>query len=88
MKVVCFGAGIIGSSWCTNFALGGSEVTLYDVAEEAFACHVSQQGTRYKVRDFGLRDNSLFGLYRSLVGQDVEHNDLFENITPAVRDGE
>lgn len=35
MKAVCFGAGIIGSSWCTNFALGGCEVFLYDAFEPA-----------------------------------------------------
>jgi len=35
MKAVCFGGGIIGSSWCTNFALGGCSVTLYDISMDA-----------------------------------------------------
>lgn len=35
MKAACYGAGIIGSSWATNFALGGCEVWLYDIAPEA-----------------------------------------------------
>lgn len=54
--------------------------TGFEVAEEAFRCHVSQQHTSYVVEDFGPCDNSLFGLYRSLVGPDVEKNDLFENL--------
>ena len=59
--------------------------TAFDVAAEAFACHISQQDTEYVVEDFGPCDCSLFGLYRSLVGPDREHNDLFENLGP-VRD--
>ena len=59
-------------------AFGGK--TGFDVAEEAFACHVSQQNTKYKVRDSGLKDNSLFGLYSSLVGDDISKDDFFENI--------
>ena len=65
-------------------AFGGK--TAFEVAEAAFACHVSQRDTEYKVEDFGPCDCSLFGLYRSLVGPDEEHNDLFENIGSLVRD--
>ena len=54
--------------------------TSFEVAEEAFRCHVSQQQTSYRVEDFGPCDNSLFGLYRSLVGPDMLKEDLFENI--------
>lgn len=60
-------------------AFGGK--TAFDVAEEAFRCHVSQQNTDYHVEDWGPYDNSLFGLVRSLVGDDTEKNDFFENIT-------
>ena len=59
-------------------AFGGK--TGFDVAEDAFRCHVSQQKTDYHVEDWGPWDNSLFGLYRSLVGPDQEKNDFFENL--------
>ncbi len=56
--------------------------TAFDVATEAFYCHVSQRHTEYTVEDFGPCDCSLFGLYRSLVGPDEEMNDLFEHLPP------
>ncbi len=59
-------------------AFGGK--TGFEVAEEGFRCHVSQQKTDYHVEDWGPWDNSLFGLYRSLVGPDEEKNDFFENL--------
>ncbi len=55
-------------------------MTSQEVAREAFKCHVSQQGKRWQVEDGGKWDNSLFGLYYTAVGQDVEKNDLFEHI--------
>ena len=54
--------------------------TSFEVAEDAFRCHTSQQETRYAVEDFGPGDCTLFGLYRSLVGEDVLKNDFFENL--------
>ena len=54
--------------------------TSFEVAEEGFRCHVSQQKTDYHVEDWGPWDNSLFGLYRSLTGPDKEKNDFFENL--------
>ena len=59
-------------------AFGGK--TGFEVAEEGFRCHISQQKTDYHVEDWGPWDNSLFGLYRSLVGPDEEKNDFFENL--------
>ena len=59
-------------------AFGGK--TGFDVAEEAFKCHVSQQKTDYHVEDWGPWDNSLFGLFRTLVGPDELKDDFFENI--------
>ena len=59
-------------------AFGGK--TAFEVATEAFYCHVSQRTSEYKVEESGPCDCSLFGLYRSLVGPDKEHNDLFENL--------
>ncbi len=54
--------------------------TAFDVASEAFYCHVSQRHTSYMVEDSGPCDCSLFGLYRSLVGPDEKKNDLFEHL--------
>lgn len=34
MKVTCYAAGIIGSSWATNFAMCGCEVFIYDQTDE------------------------------------------------------
>ena len=59
-------------------AFGGK--TSFEVAEEGFRCHISQQSTDYHVEDWGPWDNSLFGLYRTTVGPDTEKNDFFENL--------
>jgi LmbE family N-acetylglucosaminyl deacetylase len=56
-------------------------------AKDAYAFHVTQQnagtaviGKDFKVTDEGEFSCSRFGLYRSLVGPDVQKNDFFENI--------
>jgi len=67
-------------------AFGGK--TGFDVACEAFKCHVSQQQTDYHVEDWGPWDCSLFGLVRSLVGEDVLKNDFFENLDGVVMGAE
>ena len=59
-------------------AFGGK--TAFEVAEEGFRRHVSQQVTDYHVEDWGPWDNSLFGLFRSTVGPDEAKNDFFENL--------
>ena len=59
-------------------AFGGR--TAFDMAEAAFACHISQQRTDYKVEDFGPYDNAEFGLAFTAVGEDAEKNDFFEHI--------
>lgn len=59
-------------------AFGGK--TAFEMAEAAFACHVSQQHTEYKVEDFGPYDNAKFGLAFTSVGEDVEKNDFFEHV--------
>ena len=51
-----------------------------EVAKAAFKKHVSQQNGKYSVRDSGLTDCSLFGLYWSSVGPDEAHDDLFEHV--------
>ena len=59
-------------------AFGGK--TSFEVAEDGFRCHISQQATDYHVEDWGPWDNSLFGLYRTTVGPDEAKDDFFENI--------
>ena len=58
--------------------------TAFELAEEAFECHYSQHGMGLYVNDTGdTHDSHRFGLYRSLVGDDIECNDLLENINIA-----
>ena len=60
-------------------AFGGK--TAYEVADAAWQCHLSQVAVgKYKVYIDGDYDSQIFGLYRSTVGPDREHNDFFENI--------
>ncbi len=56
--------------------------TAFEVADEAFRCHRSQQGDRWFMTVGGENDNSLFGLWHTAVGADAIGNDLFENIQP------
>ena len=57
--------------------------TAFQVAEEAFAKHVSQQNPFFYVYPHGhTYDSTRFGLFHSTVGQDVEKNDLMEHLTP------
>lgn len=60
-------------------AFGGK--TAMDVAKEAFALHVTQQGYFYVYGEGDPYDSRRFGLYRSTVGEDVVGGDVFENIT-------
>ena len=58
--------------------------TALAVAEEAFALHVSQQSLHFRVYERGhAYDSHSFGLFRSLVGQDRQRDDLMENIDRA-----
>ena len=59
-------------------AFGGRSA--YDVASDAWHCHLSQQRTEYEVYMDGPYNSQIFGLYRSLVGPDVRHDDFFENL--------
>ena len=60
-------------------AFGGK--TAFQVAEEAYALHKSQQHLHFRVYGFDSGfDSHSFGLYRSLVGPDRARNDLMENL--------
>ena len=62
----------------TLSAFGGRSA--FEVADEAWHCHLSQQKTKYRVYTDGPYDSGIFGLYRSTVGPDVLHQDFFENL--------
>ena len=56
--------------------------TALKVAQEAFECHLSQQKFGYTVGTSAEEyDCRSFGLYWTAVGNDVEKNDFFENVT-------
>ena len=74
-----YGENVIDMDWRQPLSAFGGK-TSFDVADEGFKCHISQQNTDYHVEDWGPWDNSLFGLYRSTVGPDEEKNDFFENL--------
>ena len=59
-------------------AFGGK--TGLEVAKEAYRKHRSQHHGRYRVSEKPPYDSSLFGLYWSDVGNDLENNDMFENL--------
>ena len=71
--------GAVQMDWGQPLAAFGGQTGM-EVAKEAFECHISQRNTRYEVEDFGPCDCRLFGLYRSLVGEDILKDDFFENI--------
>ena len=52
----------------------------YEMAVESFDCHVSQKKWYSVKKEPGVYDCQDFGLYRSIVGEDIEKNDFFENI--------
>ena len=59
-------------------AFGGK--TAFEMAEEAFLLHRSQQVGRYTVAMDGPYDIRRFGLARSTVGPDERHDGLFEHL--------
>ena len=48
--------------------------------QEAMLMHKTQIEHGWAVQDGGEMDNELYGLYRTLVGPDLQKNDLMENI--------
>ncbi len=54
----------------------------FEAAAAGYARHASQQ-KYYQFEEGGPHDNALFGLAFSMVGEDVQKNDLLENIAPS-----
>ena len=66
--------------WSQPLASFGGK-TGFDIAGEAFQCHVSQVKIgHYEFKPVGDHDNTAFGLYFSAVGPDTGKNDFMENI--------
>ncbi len=65
--------------WQQPLARFGGKTAL-QVAAEAMYWHKSQTSHKWSVVEGGEMDNALFGLYRTLVGPDLEKNDFFENL--------
>ena len=62
--------------------------TAFEMAKLGYACHISQQGTRYtkwisqyKASEIKTYNPCLYGLYRSMVGEDEIKDDFFEKIS-------
>ena len=55
-------------------------MTGLEVADKAMQNHKTQIGRGWAVTEGGEYDNSLFGLWRTIVGPDVAGGDMFENI--------
>ena len=61
-------------------ALGG--LTPLEAAQQAYKLHLTQQQWNFRVYSFGTAwDCHRYGLYRSLVGEDTERNDLMEHVS-------
>ncbi len=69
----------ITMDWQVSLKKFGGKTAL-EVAAEAMLWHKSQLSHGWAVTAGGDMDNSLFGLYRTLVGPDREKTDMFENL--------
>ncbi len=83
-----YGKNRIYMDWDTPMESFGGMTPFQVTRDLGFSCHVSQQsGFRwwYKGRDTAASvvayNPCYYGLYRSTVGEDVEKNDFFENLT-------
>ena len=67
-------------------SMGGS--TPFELSKQGYACHLSQQNTWFtkwmnkdRAADINKYSPCEYGLYRTMVGEDVRKNDFLENIT-------
>ena len=61
--------------------------TVLQVATAAFQRHSSQAAKGWTVESTGRCSMEYFGLFASNVGPDVDHDSMFENITPDIMNG-
>ena len=88
-----YGQNTVTLDWDRPLAAFGGK-SAFQVSQEAFACHVTQQGTMFSTWMNGANGEITsatqietyspchFGLYRTLVGEDTMGGDFFENLTP------
>lgn len=76
-----YDVGAVTMDWRAPLAAFGGKTAL-DVANEAYAMHVSQQEYHQNVYDSGEFSSAEFGLAHTTVGQDTLGGDFFENIPP------
>ena len=69
----------IQMNWNRSLASFNGKTAL-QVADDALYWHKTQTEHGWDVKQGGELDNSLFGLYSTAVGPDIEKNDLFEHI--------
>lgn len=74
-----YGQGELRMDWRVPLETFGGK-TAFEMAQMAFARHISQQKTDYRVEDFGDYDCARFGLAFSAVGEDEEKTDFFEHV--------
>ena len=65
----------------TNGAVVKFELTPPNGKRLRFEAVLKEKACSYRVEDFGPYDNAKFGLAFSTVGEDVEKNDFFENLS-------
>ena len=76
-----YDTGTVTMDWRVPLAAFDGQTAL-DVANEAYAMHVSQQEYHQNVYDSGDFSSAEFGLAYTTVGQDAAGGDFFENIPP------
>ena len=76
-----YDTGAVTMDWRAPLSAFGGRTAL-DVANEAYAMHVSQQEYHQNVYDSGDFSSAEFGLAFTLVGYDLVGGDFFENVPP------
>lgn len=71
--------GMLEFEWDTPLE-GFDGLTAFEIAQNAFKCHKSQEAYFEVTRKKNVYGCTQFGLYRSLVGEDIFCDDFFENI--------
>ncbi len=77
-----YGEGKITMDWRVPLSAFGGKTAL-ELANEAYAMHVSQQEYHQNVYDSGDYSSAEYGLAYSAVGADEARNDFFEHVDPA-----
>ncbi len=77
-----YNAGMVTMDWRVPLSVFGGKTAL-EIANLAYARHLSQQSFQHAVYDTGKYSSAEFGLAFSVVGADETGNDFLEHIDPA-----